>query len=152
MNGASAGGAFLPVALLMFAAGVGIPVMATLNAGLGQQLHNPVAATAILFGGGLMLALAILIVVGAPPASRFAAVPAGFYFGAVFVVFYILSITWAAPRMGLGNAIFFVLLGQIVAAVAIDHFGLWSALRSEITGRRIAGVLLMAVGVYLARR
>ena len=71
--------------------------------------------------------------------------------GALFL-FYILSITYAGPKMGIGNAVFFVLLGQIVAAAAIDHFGLWGAIKSEITPRRIAGIVLMAAGVYLARR
>ena len=47
---------------------------------------------------------------------------------------------------------FFVLLGQLVAAAAIDHFGLFGALRSELTLRRVAGLLVMALGVYLARK
>ena len=34
---------FWPIAGLMLVAGIGIPIMATLNAGVGQQLHNPVA-------------------------------------------------------------------------------------------------------------
>ncbi len=151
MNGAT-GSSFLWLALLMVVAGIGIPLMATLNSGLGQSLQSPVAATAILFAGGLVLALAILAFTGMPAGERFAAVPPGFYFGAVFVVFYILAITFAAPRIGLGNAIFFVLFGQIVAAAAIDHFGLWGAIQSSITWKRMAGIGLMLVGVYLARK
>jgi transporter family-2 protein len=40
----------------------------------------------------------------------------------------------------------------LIAAAAIDHFGLWGAMKSEITGRRIAGIAVMALGVYLARK
>ncbi len=142
---------FWPIAALMVAAGVGIPIMATLNAGVGQQLQSPVAASAMLFGFGLIIALAILAFTGMPTGEQVAAVPAWRYTGALLVVFYILSITWAAPRIGVGNAIFFVLLGQLVAAAAIDHYGLWGAIKSELTLRRAAGILVMAVGVYLAR-
>ncbi len=153
MNGDPAGAGILWISLLMLAAGVGIPVMAALNSGLGQQLQSPVAATAILFGGGLVVALAALAISGtAPPAGRFTGVPLHFYLGAVFVVFYILSITFAAPRIGLGNAIFLVLLGQLLAAALIDHFGLLGAVQSPLTWRRAAGLALMAVGVYLARK
>ena len=42
--------------------------------------------------------------------------------------------------------------GQIASAAAIDHFGLFGAVRSEISTARVCGVILMAVGVFLARK
>ena len=51
-------------------------------------------------------------------------IPWYFYFGGVFVMFYILSITWVAPRFGISNAVSFVLLGQLMAMSIIDHYGL----------------------------
>ena len=126
--------------------------MATLNAGVGQQLHSPAAASAILFGLGFLAAGLIVVFTGIPGQAQLGAVPAWRYAGALLVVFYILSITWAAPRIGVGNAIFFVLLGQLIAAAAIDHYGLWGAIKSELTVRRAIGIVVMAVGVYLARK
>ena len=144
--------AFAPIALLMFLSGIGIPILATFNAGLGTQLGSATAATFVLFAVGLALSAAIVAVTGLPPRSSFTVEHPHFYFGAAFMLFYALSVTWAAPRIGVGNAVFFVLLGQLVAAAIIDHFGLWGALKAEITGRRIAGIGLMALGVYLARK
>jgi transporter family-2 protein len=40
---------FLSIAVLMFLTGIGIPIMATLYAGLSQQLGGPVAATFVMF-------------------------------------------------------------------------------------------------------
>lgn len=144
--------AFWPIAFLMVAAGVGIPIMAALNAGVGQQLQSPVAASAILFGLGLLVLAVVLAVSGLPSGARLAAVPAWHYLGALLVVFYLLSITWAAPRIGVGNAVFFVLLGQLIAAAIIDHYGLWGAIKSTLTLRRAVGIAVMALGVYLARK
>ncbi len=143
---------FFAIAVLMFLTGIGIPLMATLNAGLGRQLESPAAATTILFAIALVLAVVALAIGGLPSPDKFAAVRPMTLFGALFVVAYILSITWAAPKIGIGNAVFFVLLGQLAAAAAVDHFGLWGALKSEITGRRVAGIAVMALGVYLARK
>ncbi len=143
---------FWPIAALMVAAGVGIPIMATLNAGVGQQLQSPAAASAILMALGLAITAVIVAFTGAPSGAQIAAVPLWRYLGAIFVVFYILSITWAGPRIGIGNAVFFVLLGQLIAAAAIDHYGLWGAIQSELTLRRVAGIVVMAIGVYLARK
>jgi bacterial/archaeal transporter family-2 protein len=144
--------AFAPIAGLMFLTGVGIPVMAALNAGLGGQLGSPAAATLVLFVVGTVMAAVIVAVVGLPPRAAFSFERPHLYFGATFILFYALAITWAGPRIGIGNAVFFVLLGQLVAAAAIDHFGLWGALKAEVTARRLAGIAVMALGVYLARK
>lgn len=137
----------------MFLTGVGIPIMAAFNSGLGQQLGSPVAATFVLFVVGVILAGVILVATGSvPDFSRFSLERPYVYLGAAFILFYALSITWAAPRIGVGNAVFFVLLGQLVMAAVIDHFGLWGALKSEITLRRVSGIAVMALGVYLAKK
>jgi transporter family-2 protein len=144
---------FLGIAALMFVAGIGIPLMATLNAGLGRQLASPAAATFVLYVVGLVLALGVLLVAGGfPAAEKFKGIPSHFYMGAVFVVFYIFAITWAGPKIGIGNAVFFVLLGQLAAAAAIDHYGLWGAVQTALTPKRVLGIAVMALGVYLARK
>ena len=144
---------FLAMAVLMFLTGIGIPLMATLNAGLGRQLASPAAATFILYVVGLGLSLGVLLVAGGfPAAEKFRGIPPHFYMGAIFVVFYIFSVTWAGPKIGIGNAVFFVLLGQLIAAAAIDHYGLWGAVQTAITPKRVLGIAVMALGVYLARK
>lgn len=145
-------GAFWPLAALMFAAGLGIPVLAALNSDLGRQLGSPIVATWVTFMVGMVLATGILLATGLPVVERFTFERPQIYFGVVFMLFYILSITWAAPSIGLGNAIFFVLLGQIVAAAAIDHFGWLGAIQSALTPKRLLGIAVMALGLYLARK
>ena len=123
---------FTPIALLMFLTGVGIPIMAAFNSALGAQLGSAAAATFVLFVVGVVLSGAVLALVGLPPLGGLSLERPHLYTGAAFILFYALSITWAAPRIGVGNAVFFVLLGQLVAAAAIDHFGLWGALKAEL--------------------
>ncbi len=144
--------AFLPIAAMMFAAGIGIPVFAAFNSGLGKQLGGPIAATAAAFAVGLIVALILVAVTGFPQRAAFHFDTPYVWFGAVFILFYGVSVTYAAPRIGLGNAIFFVLLGQIVAAAAIDHFGWLGSIQSSLTAKRMLGIAVMAVGLYLARK
>ena len=68
------------------------------------------------------------------------------------MAFYILSITFVAPRFGLGNAILVVLLGQIVSAAIIDATGLMGLAAREVTPTRVLGLIVMAVGVVLSQR
>jgi transporter family-2 protein len=135
----------------MFATGVGIPIMAALNAGLGSRLGSPWAASLLLFVIAAAIAGVATLVLGMPAQGWFAAPPM-FYAGGLLVAFYVLSITWCAPRIGVANAIFFVLVGQIIAAGLIDQFGLFGAMKSPLTGVRLLGMALMLAGVFLARR
>ena len=105
----------LLLSLLMFATGVGIPVMAAWNSRLGAELESPWAAAFILFVLGVIVCGIAMLALGLPKHGWFGATPL-YYAGGLIVSFYVLSITWTAPRIGVANAVFFVLLGQIVAA------------------------------------
>jgi transporter family-2 protein len=137
---------------MMIMVGMGIPVTAALNAGLGAHIQSPVAASTILFGVGLVMTALVLAFAGLPSRGVFIGLSPWYYLAALGVVFYILSVTWSAPRIGVGNAIFFVLLGQLVAAAIIDHFGLFGAAKSSLTVQRGIGLVVMAAGVYLAKK
>ena len=98
-------------------------------------------------------AIADAVATGALGDIRFSAdIPFHFYFGGLFVAFYVISVTFIAPRFGVGNAIFFVLVGQLTSAAIIDHFGLFGAQRFPVDTARLAGIALMVAGVWLARR
>ena len=146
------GAGFTAIAIMMIVVGMGIPVTAALNAGLGTHIQSPVAASVILFAVGLAMTALVLAFVGLPARGVFSGLSPWYYLAAFGVVFYVLSVTWSAPRIGVGNAIFFVLLGQLIAAATIDHFGLFGAAKTAITLQRAIGLAVMAFGVYLAKK
>ena len=133
---------------LMLATGIGIPVAATLSATLGTKYASPAFAASVLFLVALAVALSFLFAVegGLRPFPR-TSLPFYFYLGGVFVAFYILSVTWVAPQFGVGNAVAFVLLGQLISMAAIDQFGLLGAPTNTITFQRLVGLIVMSVGV-----
>lgn len=140
------------LSVLMLVAGAGIPIMAAMNAGLGVRIDHPVAATVVLFLGALIVSGVGLVIIGPPTRAAFFDAPPYLYVAGALNVLYVLSITWSAPKIGLGNAVFLVLLGQLVSAATIDHFGLFGAPQTSVSARRVAGLVLMAVGIALARR
>jgi transporter family-2 protein len=138
-------------AAIMLAAGMGIPVLAALNAQLGRAIASPAAAATILFLIAVIAAaLAMMATTGPAPLKLVWAQPKHLLLGGVLVCFYVLSITFIAPRFGLGNAIFCVLIGQLVSAAIIDHFGLAGAIVNPVSTLRIGGIGLMALGGILA--
>ncbi len=147
------GADYLRHGAIMLAAGVGIPLLAALNAQLGQRLAAPVAAAVVLFSVALLLACLVLAVSGQGGALRLLpTAPGHLFLGGVFIAFYVLSVTWVAPRFGVGNAIFCVLLGQMLSAAVIDHFALFGALHRPLTAMRLSGLALMAGALVLIQK
>lgn len=136
---------------VMVLAGIGIPVMAAMNAGLGMRIGAPASVTA-LFLVGAMVSGMITLFSGTPSPRAIMTTPAWLYLGGLVVVFYILSITIMGPRIGVGTAVLCVLLGQILSAALVDHFGWFGAPKSHITSQKLIGLALMIAGIWLARR
>lgn len=139
-------------AITMLAAGIGIPVLAALNAALGKHLGAPMVAGVVLFTVALLTALAVALITGPGAIAKLPSAPGHLLIAGCLVAFYVLSITAIAPTFGVGNAIFFVLLGQLISAAMIDHFGLFGAVPNPLTVQRGLGIALMAAGVALTQR
>lgn len=137
-------------AIFMLVAGIGIPTMATLNGGLGNKLLSSTLATTISLAVGFTVAVIYLFATEGVPGKLFQSdTPVYYYFGGFCVAFYIISVTWIAPRFGVSNAIAFALLGQLISMSAIDHFGLLGAQQYSLSTQRMIGLALMATGVFL---
>lgn len=139
-------------AFLMLLAGVGIPLLAALNAALGTRIGSPAVAATVLFLVALLCAGLVAGFTGTKGFQHVAGAPKHLFLAGVLVAFYVLSITYVAPRFGVGNAVFFVLLGQLVSAAAIDHFGLFGARVSPLNFTRFLGIALMAAGVFVTQK
>ncbi len=138
-------------ASIMLLAGIGVPLLAALNAALGVRLGSPVAAAVVLFCVALICTLGVLLIAGTGPLAGALQAPRHLFLAGTLVAFYVLTITWIAPKFGVGNAVFFVLLGQLISAAAIDHFGLMGALPQPIDLTRGAGIAIMALGVFVTQ-
>ena len=139
-------------AIVMMLAGVGIPVLAALNASLGARIGSPAAAALCLFGVALGATAIVTLATGPDALKNVPGQPRHLFLAGLLVAFYVLSVTYIAPHFGVGNAIFFVLLGQLAAAAAIDHFGLFGARTTPLSFPRAGGIALMAAGLALTQR
>ena len=141
--------------LLALVAGALIPVQAAANAALSRSIRDnvPFAALTLFLVAGAATALAVVVArQPIPTVGTLRTAPWWSYLGGLIVAFYVFSITFLAPRIGIGAAISLVVTGQILAALTIDHFGLLRSLTFPLTPVRLLGAALMGVGVFLALR
>ncbi|MCA9645599.1 MAG: DMT family transporter [Polyangiaceae bacterium] len=140
--------------VLVVLVGVVLPAQAGINAELRRNLGHPFLAGIVNFGGGLViLAVAALSVrTGLPKWSAIAGAPWWAYLGGLCGAALVLAGVVAAPRLGAALLIASLVMGQLVASVVIDHFGFLGYAVRPVTLARVAGVLLLAGGVFLVQR
>ena len=139
--------------LLAVASGALIPVQAASNAALSRTIGGNVPFSAmVLFLAAFIAAAAVALASGQafPSPAELREAPWWSYSGGPIVEFYVLTITFLAPRLGVGTAISLIVAGQVIAALAIDNFGLLRSITFQLTPTRAIGAVLMIVGVFLA--
>src|SRR5262249_60832114 len=98
------------------------------------------------------LALAIVLRDPALSAATVAHVPlwawSGGVFGAIFIALSIITV----PKLGGAAYIAILVTGQMIAALAVDHFGWLGIPERHIDLPRLLGVALLIGGVVLIRR
>jgi transporter family-2 protein len=145
----------LLLGLMAVISGALISVQAASNAALSRVIHGnvPFAAMTLFVVAAVATAVAIAVLgQGLPALAELGEAPWWSYSGGLIVVFYVFTITFLSPRLGVGTAIALIVTGQVLAALTIDHFGLMRSLQVSLTPTRLAGAALMIVGAFLALR
>lgn len=140
--------------ILALFAGAMIPFQSAMNTQLGKALQSPYYSALTVF---VIAAIGILVYILAnrfaiPTGQQFSAAPKWSYLGGILGGTYILLIVICAPKLGIGNATVMVLMGQILAAIVIDQFGLLNAPVHTINWQRLIGIILLCSGVFIIKK
>ena len=134
-------------------AGVAVPILASINAAYGQSIGNVHWASLTLCVVAFVTILSVALLSGTPYPGISGLTNASWwhFLGGCFFAVYVVSITYVAPRIGVGNAIILVVVAQIFTAVIIDHFGLLGAATQQLDWKRALGIVFLVIGVALAK-
>jgi bacterial/archaeal transporter family-2 protein len=137
-------------AVLALLAGALLPLQALINARLGHATAGGLFASACSFlVGTIALALVLLATRPAvPSADALLRLPPWVWTGGLLGAAFVVVATLAVPRIGAAPLVALVVLGQMLAALLLDHFGVLQAART-VDASRVLGAVLVLVGVLL---
>jgi transporter family-2 protein len=142
----------LPI-VLVFIGGTLIALQAPTNSILAKAGGSPVLAALISFAVGTVALFLVWLASGnRPGAEAFAKLPPYVWLGGLYGAFFVAVAAFAAPRIGLASLITVGIGGQIVMAMALDHFGVLGLPRDAVTLPKLLGAGLVLAGVVLVRR
>ena len=140
---------------LLFAllAGAMLPFQFGINAQLAVWLGSPLRATLVSFAVGTLALFAVMVAAYRdwPSAEKIGGAPWWMWIGGFLGAFYVLGSVVTAPKLGAAALFAFILAGQAIASLAVDHFGWVGFDENPITPGRLLGMALVAAGVAAVR-
>lgn len=146
---------FFPwIAMVLVAlAGGATAMQAPMNARLAGGINGPINAAFVSFAVGTMaLGIMAAIAHARPDVTAARALPAYAWTGGLCGVIFVVTAAWSVPRLGVATTITLMVAGQLLVGLALDHFGAFGAPQSPISLTKIAGVVLVFLGVLLVRK
>lgn len=132
-------------------AGVAVGLQGPLSSLISQHIGT-LESVFIVHVGGAVAALVPLLLRGGGNLSSWRIVPWYALGAGVFGLVVISGISFMIPRIGAAAAFILLIAGQITVAALLDHFGLLGTEVRRIDLPRLAGLLVVLLGVWLTVR
>lgn len=106
-------------------------------------------ATFVSFAGGTILLGVLVLLFGQGDITAVARVPWWQCITGLYGFLVIVSVVYSTPRLGIALTLMVLMFGKLTMGAVIDAFGLVSGNVVPITGQRLFGLVLVAVGIVL---
>lgn len=145
---------FILYTFLAIFAGIIVTIQGPINVELGKSLGSDLYSVLSSFLLGTIVVIIFLLIIREPVPSfeLFIKTTPWKYLGAVTGAIYVISVVTIIPILGVGYATVLLMFSQLIAAMVIDHFGLFGYMVRPFDTSRLTGVILMALGIYLINR
>jgi len=143
----------LPHLLIAVSLGAMVALQPGLNADVARRFGTPVGAAFLSISISFTLcAVYVLVTRQGFPLAALPGLPWYLWLGGVIGFVFVVGGLFVAPV--LGGALLFaaIVLGQMIAALFADQFGIGAYAARDIDLSRIAGVVLVVAGVFLFQR
>ena len=135
------------------AAGAGLALQAVINARLRTALDSAVwASLTQVFVGLLLLAAVAVVLRQSPPfTASMLRLPWWIWTGGLLGAIYVFAVIVSTAPLGAAATIAAVIVGQTTMALVIDHYGWLGVDVQRLSMSRVAGAVLMFLGLLLIR-
>jgi bacterial/archaeal transporter family-2 protein len=142
--------AALILILIAIIAGVAVALQGQFM-GAMNRITGTATSVLLTYGVGSLLAVAFWLMNRAPLAGV-RQIPWYTWSAGGLGIVIVGGIGFAAPRLGLSRTIILAVAAQVITALLVEHFGLFTAAQRSIDVTRLLGVLLTIGGAWLVFR
>jgi len=139
------------VILIGLIGGIAVGVQSPIAGAMGQRVGG-VASSFIIHVSGAIFSGLFLFLRGGEKIKDWHTLPWYMLIAGIFGLILYLTINVTLPRLGSTMMVALIIVGQLVAGVVIDHFGLLGVVTRHIDLPRALGVVVLVFGAYLIAR
>jgi bacterial/archaeal transporter family-2 protein len=137
--------------LIGMVGGVAVGVQLPIANAIGRRLGGASSSLVVHVTGAVFSGL-LLLVRGGESLHDIRTLPWWMFGVGLFGVILYITIDHTVPRLGSAAAAALIIVGQLVAGLLIDHFGLFGVIARSIDGQRLLAALFLLIGGYLMAR
>lgn len=139
--------------ILALLAGATLPFQAGVNSRLSQAISSPLYATLFTFLiGFLSVGLYMVLTRETVSMEVLKSAPGYTWLGGLLGAFYVTMLVFLFPQLGAGLTFGLIVAGQMIISVILDHFKILVDNPQPVTLLRIAGIVLIVIGVVLVQK
>lgn len=138
--------------ILGFLAGVGLTIQTSVNTRLRKKVGSPYNASLVSFVVALLFLSALLLITGQGlhiPLAQLLNEPAWIWIGGICGLVFLTGNILLFSKLGGVQTVVLPVLGQILMGLIIDNFGLFYSQKTPLSVFRIAGAVMVILGVVL---
>jgi transporter family-2 protein len=128
-----------------------LPVQVAINTLLKKHIGQPMQVTFVSYVAGALGALLVCVIARypLPTAVAISGTSWWMWFAGCLGTFYVWSTIFAAPQIGAALTLALTVAGQMIAAILLDHYGVFGLQRYPVSTTRLVGIILVIAGVSL---
>ena len=142
----------LALLLVTVTVGSGIALQAVVNTALARTVGILEAAFVSVTVTWVIVAVVLIAGVRSGNMSQITSVPLYLFVGGFVGAAVLVTAVVAVPRLGAASLIAALVVGQLIGAMILDHFGLLGLQDTPITPIRLGGAMLLVIGMGLLLR
>jgi len=124
-------------------------VQGSLNSALSKVIGLLEATFVVQITGTVLVLILLVFKMGKGNIYAWPDAPWYSWFGGIIGVAIIYLVAASIPNVGVANATTAIIVGQVLTAIIIDHFGGFGLERMACSPKQIFGMVLLAVGAKL---
>ncbi len=143
---------FVYLILIAFCAGIVLAIQAAINAQLAISLagQSVISAFISFFTGAIVLFFVCLwktdLLNTLPSLYK---LESWKFLGGTLGAFIVFTTIFLSPKLGITNMLFFIIIGQLISAAIIDHYGLLGMSVKSFDLWKFIGFLIIGFGLFI---
>lgn len=139
------------VIVMGLVAGSAVALQGPMIGMIGKQMGNLESVFIIHLGGAILSGIPLLLL-GGGSLSEWRGLPWYVYFAGGFGMIIVATISFGLPRIGAAGIFTLIVVGQLIMAVILDHFGWFQTPIRTVDLSRVAGIAIIMFGTWLVVR